>query len=64
MKSKLDFFSIQLVINFIITKILDILIYKILDSNISKYLDLDFFMYSKELIISVAVLLVTYFLNN
>jgi len=27
MKSKLDFFSIQLIINFVITKILDILIY-------------------------------------
>jgi hypothetical protein len=61
---KLEFFSLQLVINFIITKILDILIYKILDSNISRYFDLDFFMYSKELIISLAVLLVTYLLNN
>jgi hypothetical protein len=61
---KLEFFSIQLVINFIITKILDILIYKILDSNISRYFDLNFFMYSKELIISLAVLLVTYLLNN
>jgi len=61
---KLEFFSVQLVINFIITKILDILIYRILDSNISKYLDLNFFMYSKELIISLAVLLVTFFLNN
>jgi hypothetical protein len=61
---KLEFFSVQLVINFIITKILDILIYKILDSNISKYFDLNFFMYSRELIISLAVLLVTFFLNN
>ena len=64
MKSKLQFFSFQLVINLVITKLLDILIYKILDSNISKYFDLNFFMYSKELILSLAVLLVTFFLNN
>jgi hypothetical protein len=61
---KLSYFSFQLIINVIIAKIIDILIYKILGSEISKYFDLNFFMFSKELIISFAVLLITYFLNN
>jgi uncharacterized membrane protein SpoIIM required for sporulation len=64
MKSKLEFFSLQVVVNFVITKVLDILIYKFLDKEISKYFDLDFFMYSKELILSLLVLSVTFFLNN
>jgi len=64
MKSKYKYFSFQLVINIAIAKIIDIVIYKILDREISKYFDLNYFMFSKELIISLAVLLVTYFLND
>ena len=64
MKSKLQFFSFQLLVNFVITRILDILIFKIFSKNISDYINLDFFPYSKDLIIAIAILLVTNFLNN
>lgn len=64
MKSKLEFFSFQLLINFVLTKIFDILIYEIFSQNISKYVELNYFMYSKEIIISLIVLTVTFLFNN
>jgi hypothetical protein len=64
MKTSLKFFSIQILINFVITKILDILIYKIFDSKVSEMVDLDYFMYSRPLIISLVILLFTFFLYD
>ena len=64
MKTKLEFFSFQLLINFVLTKIFDILIYEIFSQNISKYVELNYFMYSKEIIISLIVLTVTFLFNN
>jgi hypothetical protein len=64
MKTKLQFFSLQLLINIAIAKIIDIIIYKIIDSNISKYINLNFFMYSKELIISLVIILIVVMFNN
>jgi hypothetical protein len=64
MKTKLQFFSLQLLINITIAKIIDIIIYKIIDSNISKYINLNFFMYSKELIISLVIIFIVVMFNN
>jgi hypothetical protein len=64
MKTKLQIFSLQLLINIAIAKIIDIIIYKIIDSNISKYINLNFFMYSKELIISLVIILIVVMFKN
>lgn len=64
MKSKLEFFSVQLLINFVITRIFDTIIYKLIDNNIPNSLYLDYFPHSRELIISIVVLILTYMFYN
>lgn len=64
MKSKLEFFSVQLLINFVITRIFDTIIYKLIDDNIPNSLYLDYFPHSRELIISLVVLILTYMFYN
>ena len=64
MKSKLEFFSVQLLINFVITRIFDTIIYKLIDDNIPNSLYLDYFPHSRELIISIVVLILTYMFYN
>lgn len=64
MKSKLEFFSVQLLINFVITRIFDTIIYKLIDNNIPNSLYLDYFPHSRELIISLVVLILTYMFYN
>jgi hypothetical protein len=64
MKSIVNFLTMHLFVNFIITKILDILIYKILSVQIDNVINLNYFTYSKDLIISFVVLLISFFLYN
>jgi hypothetical protein len=64
MKTGLTFFSIQILVNFVISRILDILIYKIFDSKVSEMVDLNYFTYSRQLIISLVILLFTFFLYD
>lgn len=55
--------TIQFFVNLALSKIVDTLIYKMFLPYAAQIVDLDYFKYSRELIISFAVILVAYFFN-
>jgi hypothetical protein len=52
--------TVQLFVNLALHRIIDTLIYKMLPPYISNFIDLDYFQYSRELIISVVVILLAF----
>lgn len=53
--------TLQFIINLALSKIIDTLIYKLFLPYAAQMVDLDYFRYSRELIISFVVILVAYF---
>jgi hypothetical protein len=53
--------TVQFFINLALHRIIDTLIYKMFLPYVANLVDLDYFQYSRELIISVAVIVLAYF---
>jgi len=56
--------TLQLFINIALAKIVDIVIFKLVLPYVANLVNMDYFQYSRELIISTAVILLAFFLKD
>jgi hypothetical protein len=56
--------TLQLFINIALAKIIDIVIFKLVLPYVANLVNMDYFQYSRELIISAAVILLAFFLKD